>query len=331
MKFLSYYNQEPRIGIQDGDRIWDLRRVMETYILETERTARASEMAALLVPSDMALFIRLNHNRLDDFARALDFARSKSGLEWADCLGAPSSKTRLLPAVVGPSKIVCCGNSYARYLREWGLPREEWPQDVKISFFKPPTALLGQGETIRFSPDSEQWDYENELAVVMGRTASNIREEDADDYIFGYSILNDACVRDIQSWAGRYDSPRGKACDTFAPFGPCIVPARYLGADPNNLAIRTTVDGEVRQEDRTSGLLWKVQRIVAYVSRYVTLAPGDIVSTGSTTGNALVSGKWLRPGQRIRCEIEGIGALENDVAVRVWANHLAPADPLPAT
>lgn len=327
MKFVSYYRQEPRIGVQDGDRIWDLRRVVEFHILETERSARASDIAALMVPSDMSLFIRLNHDRLDDLARALDFAKSGSGR--VDDLAIPSNQVRLLPAVVGPSKIVCCGNSYARYLREWGLPRAEWPTDVKISFFKPPTALLAPGETIRFSPDSEHWDYENELALVVGRTAANIREEDADDHIFGYSILNDACVRDIPSWAGRYDSPRGKACDTFAPFGPCIVPARYLGADPNNLALRTTVDGELRQEDTTAGLLWRVQRILAYVSRYVTLAPGDIVSTGSTTGNALVSGKWLKPGQKVRCEIEGIGILENDIAARVWTNELRPADPLP--
>lgn len=331
MKFLSYYRQGPRIGVQDGERIWDIRRVVELFLLDVERSSRAAEIAAALVPADMPLFIRLNHARLADLERALDHVKSEVDRRWADELTISATEMRLLPAIVGPSKIVCCGNSYARYLREWGLERAEWPQDVKISFFKPPTALLSHGETIRFPPDSEQWDYENELAVVIGRSASNIREEDADDHIFGYSILNDACVRDIPSWAGRYDSPRGKACDTFAPFGPCIVPGRYLGRDPNDLGILTTVDGEIRQQDRTSGLLWSVQRIVAYVSRYITLAPGDIVSTGSTTGNALVSRKWLKPGQKIRCEIEGIGSLENSIAERVWTNTLRPANPLPVS
>ena len=147
----------------------------------------------------------------------------------------------------------------------------------------------GQGARCT-EPDSNQWDYENELTVVIGRTCSGITPDQAHDYIFGYSILNDACVRDIPSWSGRYDSPRGKAGDTFAPFGPWVVAKEAVG-DPNNLRIRTTVDGELRQDDRTSGLLWPVERIVAFVSRYIKLVPGDIVTTGSTSGNALVTGK----------------------------------------
>jgi len=324
MKFVSYYSEGPRIGILDGARVWDLRRVYAHYLFRTERHPQPQETAALIVPSDMSLFIRLNHGRMTELAAAVDCARASGDPAWDARLSLSLDQVRLLPPVAAPTKIVCCGNSYARYLEEWGLPRADWPQDVKISFLKPPTALIGATDTIEFPPDSEQWDYENELAIVIGRTCSDIPEEDADDYIFGYSILNDACVRDIPHWTGRYDCPRGKACDTFAPFGPCIVPAAYLGGDPNDLAIKTTVDGETRQADRTSGLLWRVQRIVAFVSRYITLVPGDIVSTGSTSGNALVNGKWLRPGQTIRCEIEGIGVLENGIAARRWTAALAP-------
>jgi 2-keto-4-pentenoate hydratase/2-oxohepta-3-ene-1,7-dioic acid hydratase in catechol pathway len=204
------------------------------------------------------------------------------------------------------------------------METEKWPQDVKMSFLKPPSALIGHGEDLVFPPDCEQWDYENELSIVIGRTASAITLEQADEYIFGYTILNDACIRDIPIWTGGLDGPRGKAVDTLAPLGPCIVPAEYLGRDPNDLRVRTLVDGEVRQDDRTSGLLWTVQRIVAFVSRYITLMPGDVVSTGSTTGNAYITGKWLKSGQVIQCEIEGIGTLENTIRRGHWATTLPP-------
>jgi 2-keto-4-pentenoate hydratase/2-oxohepta-3-ene-1,7-dioic acid hydratase in catechol pathway len=324
MKFVSYYRDGIHIGLLDKDHVWDLRAIYACHLLQSESNPFGQDTATAIVPNDMNLFIRMHHGNVARFADALATAKAVDGASWTGTLKHSLESVRLLSPVPAPSKIVCCGNSYARYLREWGLPEAEWPQDVKISFLKPPTSLIGATDTITFPPDSEQWDYENELAVVIGKVTTNITEEAADDHIFGYSILNDACVRDIPSWSGRYDSPRGKAGDTFAPFGPCVVPAAYLGNDPNRLAIKTTVDGDLRQEDRTSGLLWRVQRIVAFVSRYITLVPGDIVSTGSTSGNALVNGKWLKPGQSVRCEIEGIGVLENKVAKRVWATELAP-------
>lgn len=327
MKFASYYLAGVHIGVLDDDKIWDLRGVFASYLFQVEKNPAAAAIAEAMVPDDMNLFIRMHHGNLDRFSEALEAAKTIDGQAWVGSLWHPRSAVKLLSPVPSPSKIVCCGNSYARYLREWGLPEAEWPQDVKISFFKPPTSLVGATDSICFPPDSKEWDYENELAVVIGKVASNISEEAADDHIFGYSILNDACVRDIPSWSGRYDSPRGKAGDTFAPFGPCIVPAKHLGNDPNNLAVKTTVDGDLRQEDRTSGLLWRVQRIVAFVSRYITLVPGDIVATGSTSGNALVNGKWLKPGQSVRCEIEGIGVLDNKVEQRTWVHQLSPLAP----
>lgn len=330
MKLVTFFNNGPRIGIIADGKVWDLREIYAAYLFETERTPYFREAAERLVPDDMALFARLNHGRLDEMAKAVDYAAAHAAQlgKFASAL----SETRLLPPVVAPSKVICCGNSYTKYLADLDkageVKKDEWPQDVKISFFKPPTALIAHGEPILFPPDSKLWDYENELTVVIGRTCSGITPDQAFDHIFGYTILNDACVRDIPRWAGRYDSPRGKAGDTFAPLGPYIVPAAFLKEDPNNLRIRTWVDDELRQDDRTSGLLWPVERIVAFVSRYIKLLPGDIVTTGSTTGNALITGKWLKPGQTVRCEIEGIGVLENKVGVKKWA---APFPPLAAT
>lgn len=328
MKLVTYFKDGPRIGSVHKDRIWDLRETYSAYLFETERTPHYRSIAERLVPEDMALFVRLNHGRLHDFEAAVAYATER-GAAWAH-LALEAEGTRLLPAVVAPSKIVCCGNSYKRYLidldQSGEVKKGDWPQDVKISFFKPPTSLIGHGEPILFPPDSKLWDYENELTAVIGRTCSGITPEEAKDHIFGYTILNDACVRDIPHWAGRYDSPRGKAGDTFAPLGPCVVPAAYL-KDPNTLRVRTWVDGELRQDDTTAGLLWPVERIIAYVSRYIKLLPGDVVTTGSTTGNALITGKWLKAGQSVRCEIEGIGVLENKVGVKTWASEFPPMVP----
>lgn len=334
MKFATYFDGEARVGVVDGADLWNLRDLYSFYLFETERTPRHRELAEMLVPADMALFIRLHHGRLEYLEEVLDFARSnRPALEVQRAstpIVRPADSVRLLPPVPTPSKVICVGNSYRAYLIEQKLPKSEWPQDVKISFLKSPTALIGHKDTILFPPDSHDWDYENELTIVIGRTCSDVSQRDADRCIFGYSIINDACVRDVPKWTGRLDSPRGKACDTFAPFGPFIVPARYLGGDPNDLHLKTTVDGEVRQDARTSGLLWPVQRIVAFVSRYIRLLPGDVIATGSATGNALTgpSSYYLRPGQVVRCEMQGIGAIENPIGVRSWSSELPPLRPV---
>ena len=333
MNLASYFSNGPRIGVAEDGMVWDLRRVMMLWLFAIERTKDARSVAKAMVPHDMGLFVRLNHGRLEQFREALAWAREdratcESMLGSGKALATPLGDVRLLPPVAQPSKVICVGNSYAAYLVDQKLPKDEWPKDVKISFLKSPTALIGHNEPIRFPPDSHEWDYENELTIVVGRTCQDVSQSDADKYIFGYTILNDACVRDVPKWSGRYDSPRGKACDTFAPCGPWIVPREDLSVDPNDLGLKTWVDEELRQDVRSSGLLWPVQRILAFVSRYITLAPGDVISTGSGGGNALTGpGDWMRPGQVVRCEAEGIGTLANLVASRQWRSEIPPLPP----
>lgn len=322
MKLVSFAAPLARIGFLDEDYVVDFQAAYGLYLQEHEHVGNPAHVAKTCIPDSLNDFIRLYSGNMRRFDPLMAYARRQRGRLTSLGIARPLAETTLLAANPDPVKIVCCGNSYARYLSEWGLPKEEWPQDVKISFLKSPASLVGHNDEIRFPPDSEQWDYENELAIVIGAHCSDIEEAEASRYIFGYTILNDACVRDIPSWTGRYDSPRGKAGDSFAPLGPCITPAEYLPKSPNALHIRTTVDGELRQEDTTAGLLWPVERIVAFVSRYMTLSPGDILATGSTSGNALVCGKWLRPGQTIECEIEGIGVLRNRISRREWTAAL---------
>src|SRR5450830_1449367 len=309
MRLVSYGAPLARIGFLVGDNVVDLRGSYALFLQEAERSGSAEHIAQTCIPDKMNDFMRIYNGTMRRFIPLVQYVEDQIGRLSSLGIARSVAQTTFLAANPDPNKIVCCGNSYARYLTEWGLPKEEWPQDVKISFLKSPASLIGHNGEIQFPPDSEQWDYENELAIVIGAHCSDIQESEAGQYIFGYTILNDACVRDIPSWTGRYDSPRGKACDTFAPLGPCITPAEFLPKSPNALHIRTTVDGEVRQEDTTAGLLWPIERIVAFVSRYMTLSPEDILATGSTSGNALVCGKWLREGQTVECEIEGIGLL----------------------
>jgi 2-keto-4-pentenoate hydratase/2-oxohepta-3-ene-1,7-dioic acid hydratase in catechol pathway len=333
MNLATYQMDGPRIGVARDGRMWDLRRVTAAYLLAIERNVSAGAIAQALVPADMALFIRQNHGGLAQFRDAIGWAVEQpdghAAVVSADRpLSYALDDVQLLPPIVQPSKVICVGNSYADYLVDQKLPQDEWPKDVKISFLKSPTALIGHNEAIRFPPDSHEWDYENELTIVVGRTCHDVSQVDADAYIFGYTILNDACVRDVPKWSGRYDSPRGKACDSFAPCGPWIVPSDDLAADPNDLALKTWVDDELRQDVRTSGLLWPIQRILAFVSRYITLAPGDVISTGSGSGNALTGpGDWMRPGQVVRCEAEGIGVLSNPVTSRQWQSTIPPLAP----
>jgi len=322
MKLVSFFDGDQKIGVVDGEIVWDLRELYARYLFESERTSQYRQLAELLVPTDMGLFIRLNHNRMGEFEPVIAFGREHKP-ELAKSMR-ELSKVRLLPPVTNPTKLICCGSSYGEYLALLGREPSTWPQDVKISFFKSPTSLIGHGETILFPPDSKEGDYENEMAIIIGRTCSDVSESEAFDYIFGYSILNDACVRDLPKWTGGLDSPRGKAGDSFAPCGPWIVPSAFLEGDPNNLDFTTVVDGEVRQKGNTSKLLWPVQRMVAFISRYIRLMPGDIIATGSTFGNAHTSGKFLRGGETVRCEIQGIGALENKVGKRTWNSVLPP-------
>jgi 2-keto-4-pentenoate hydratase/2-oxohepta-3-ene-1,7-dioic acid hydratase in catechol pathway len=330
MNLASYFLNGPRIGVARDGELWDLRRAVMLWLSAVERTSDARSLSSALVPDDMALFIRLHHGRLDAFDDALAWARdnraeAEAMLGPGRSLAMKLDDARLLPPIAQPSKVICCGNSYRQYLIDQKLPLDEWPKDVKISFLKSPTALIGHGEAIRFPPDTSEWDYENELTIVVGRTCRDVSQADADRYIFGYTILNDACVRDVPKWSGRYDSPRGKACDTFAPCGPWIVPREHLRGDPNDLALKTWVDDDLRQDVRSSGLLWPVQRIVAFVSRYITLAPGDVISTGSGSGNALTGpGDWMKSGQIVRCEAEGIGVLANPVSTRQWQSNIPP-------
>jgi 2-keto-4-pentenoate hydratase/2-oxohepta-3-ene-1,7-dioic acid hydratase in catechol pathway len=204
----------------------------------------------------------------------------------------------LLLCPVEPSKIVCVGRNYAAHAKELGheLPAEP------LLFFKPPSALMGQGGVIQLPPESERVEHEAELGVVIGQRARNIRKEHALSYVFGYTCVGDITARDLQKKDGQW--ARAKGFDTFCPVGPWI----ETELDPSALPIRCRVNGEVRQDGVTSKMIFDVPTLLAYASRMMTLEAGDLIVTGTPEGVGP-----LVPGDKLEIEVGGIGVLRLSV------------------
>jgi len=207
----------------------------------------------------------------------------------------PLSQLHLL-APVDPSKVIAVGLNYQSHLGT----RE--PAAYPGLFAKYPTSIVGPEAPIVRPPDSRNLHYEGEMVIVMGRRAKDIPVDGALDYVFGVTAGNDISERDWQS--GDLQWFRAKGSDTFGPVGPVLV----TGLNPNDLLLETRVNGEVRQSERTRDLLFDVEEIVSYVSRYVTLFPGDIIFTG-TPGST----QAMEPGDVVEVELEGVGVLRNTV------------------
>ena len=215
-----------------------------------------------------------------------------------DITGLPPG-ARLLPPC-SPSKIICVARNYAAHAKELGNKVPEEP----IFFLKPPSSLIASGDTIVLPPISERVDFEGELGVVIGRRGRNIKPEQAHDYIFGYTCLNDITARDLQKKDGQWT--RAKGFDTFCAVGPCIVPRDEIKLD--QLRIQTILDDEVKQDGSIQDMLLGVDAIIAYISAFMTLEPGDLIATGTPPGVGP-----LQPGSKIKIKIDGIGVLENTV------------------
>lgn len=205
---------------------------------------------------------------------------------------------RLLPPCT-PSKVVALGLNYRDHAEETKMPIPCEP----LLFLKPSTSVIGPGQPIVIPPMSERVDYEAELAVVIGKRAKDVSPEEAGSFVWGYTCLNDVTARDLQAKDGQWT--RAKGFDTFCPIGPWVA----TGLDPSSLAIEGVLNGEVRQRSCTSRLIFSVAEIVSFVSRIMTLLPGDVIATGTPSGIGP-----LRRGDVFEVRIEGIGVLENPVA-----------------
>ena len=211
--------------------------------------------------------------------------------------------SRLGSPVARPSKILCIGLNYRKHAEEAGMPVPEAP----ILFMKASSSLCGPFDDIYIPRNSTQTDWEVELAVVIGKRAKYVTKENAYDYIAGYCVHNDVSERDFQLRHGGQWT-KGKSADHFAPLGPYLVTKEEI-PDPHQLSIWLEVNGELLQNSNTGDLIFDIPTLVSYVSNYMTLLPGDVISTGtpSGVGMGLKEPRYLKAGDRVRLGIEGLG------------------------
>ena len=223
-------------------------------------------------------------------------------LDWAD-LPLVSDNPRLGPCVAGTGKFICIGLNYSDHAAESGMAVPSEP----VLFMKATSAICGPNDPILIPRNSEKTDWEVELGVVIGSRAKYVSEEDALDHVAGYCVINDLSERAFQiEHEGQWT--KGKSCDNFGPIGPYLVTADEI-PDPQNLVMWLDVNGERMQDGSTKTMVYGVAHIISYVSRFMTLHPGDVISTGTPPGVGMgqTPPRYLRAGDEVRLGIEGLG------------------------
>jgi 2-keto-4-pentenoate hydratase/2-oxohepta-3-ene-1,7-dioic acid hydratase in catechol pathway len=240
----------------------------------------------------------------------------QKALETKSRSATPLTEVELLAPIQKPNRnIFCLGINYREHAYEFEKTTDESkaiPKDP-IVFSKLPTAVIGPNQPVlSHSQVTSELDYEGELAIIIGKEGTYIQKEDAFEYIFGYTILNDVTARDLQRKHKQW--LLGKGLDSHAPMGPYIVTSDQL-KDPQNLNLQTKVNGEIRQKSNTELLIFNIPTIIATLSKGITLKPGDIIATGTPKGVGMgfEPPKFLKPGDVVEIEIEGIGVLKNHV------------------
>ena len=210
--------------------------------------------------------------------------------------------------VPNPGKIICIGLNYRRHAVESGMAIPQLP----VLFGKYSNSISAPGQKVPISPDWQRVDYESELGVVIGKTTKNVTVDEALDYVLGYCNCNDLSERELQFLSGQW--MLGKFLDGFMPVGPYLVTKDDI-TDPQSLRVRGWLNGELRQDSNTSDMIFSVAESIAFISHYMTLNPGDLISTGTPEGVILgyppEKQKWMKPGDEYTVEIEGLGRLVN--------------------
>lgn len=287
MKLVTYRigNSTPQLGVLSGDNVINLHTASDGSL-----------------PNDMISFLRLGDEGMSAAQSLVDSS--------AD--GVPESTVRLMSPVLNPSKVVAIGLNYMDHVKESGVEVPAKP----TMFCKYPSSIIGPDDEIRWTEAlSTEVDYEAELAFIIGKKAKNVAEEDAFDYIAGYTNCHDVSARDLQMAPGD-QWIRGKSLDTFCPLGPYLVTKDEI-ADPHNLSIKCVVNGEALQDSSTKHLIFKIPFLMAYLSQAFTLEPGDVVTTGTPdgVGFARTPPIFLQDGDVCTVEVDGLGQLTNPCVI----------------
>ena len=220
------------------------------------------------------------------------------------------SAVRFLQPIPHPGKIVCVGINYASRPGEHDVGRPKYPS----LFLRTPFGQSAHGEALMRPPESVEFDYEGEIAIIVGKRGRRVPKAEGMSYIAGYSCFNEGSVRDWMKH-GVYNVTAGKNFERSGAFGPWIATPDEI-ADPHNMRITTRVNGEVRQDDTTANMIFPFEELIAYISTFTTIEPGDVIVTGTPTGAGVRFDppKWLKAGDVVEIEVEGVGVLRNEVA-----------------
>lgn len=315
-KIREYLHFNSRIGVVKEDFVVDLT---STYaaLLQSKGRSRPYEIASTVIPFDMIRFLEGGDESTSAAREAVSFISRLEIGERKGVLGEnlayPLSSVKLLPPIPKPGRILCMGKNYPEHARETG---DEVPKTQRI-FSKLSTSIVGHEDPIVRPRIVSSLDHELELAVVIGKRAKYVRESEAYDYVAGYTILNDVTARDIASKERQLGVVVfGKGMDSFGPMGPCITTRDEI-KDPHMLKMTLKVNGKVRQNAISGEMYYKIPQVLAYTSQ-LGLNPGDLISMGTPAGVAVgmkpdPAKYYLKEGDVVECEIQGIGVLRNHV------------------
>lgn len=311
MKLVTYEGGDGRaLGVVEGDWVVNVAEAIDWGGLLPKpepalRGAIEKLEAAAGAPYDMIDLV----SRGPEYLAALGAVTSAAARRGAEPgLVTALGEVRLRAPIARPPKITCIGLNYAEHAHEQNIEAPAAP----VFFLKASNIVIGPGDPIRLPPNTNQPDYEAELAVVIGKGGSRIPQERAWEHVAGYTLLNDVTARDMQH--GDKQWFRGKSCDTFAPMGPWLVTADEV-PDPNSLDISLTLNGEVMQSSNTSNLIHKIDYLISYLSQSLSWEAGDLLSTGTPPGVGVFRNPpvFIKPGDEVTVRVEGIGELTNRV------------------
>ncbi|MED4116230.1 fumarylacetoacetate hydrolase family protein [Priestia megaterium] len=309
MKLITFSREgiTKRIGAIVNEEVVDLHIAYKS-LLTSEGKIRAQQIADAFVPADMTGFLQGGNESVELAKKAIDYAlenKTDNGYRLVYAL----NEVKVEAPVPAPGKMICVGHNYREHILEMG---RELPSNPVV-FAKFANTVIGPQDDIPFFPISEQLDYEAEFAFVVGKRARNVSQEDALDYVAGYTIVNDVTYRDIQRRTIQW--LQGKTVEGSAPMGPWLVTSDEL-QDPSGLEVVLTVNSEERQRSNTANLVFSVQYLVEFLSGLMTLEPGDIILTGTPGGVGVARDPqvFLKDGDVVKVEIDKVGVLENRVA-----------------
>jgi 2,4-didehydro-3-deoxy-L-rhamnonate hydrolase len=303
------------VGFYQDDRIIPLSSVARAHTMATKSTT-VLPISASLLP-----FLPPDGEALAATRKLAEFLAGDE-CELTDDMTLAHDRVELLIPIPRPKKLFLLAGNYAKHIEEGGGIAAERAETFPYVFMKPPTTTLTDpGKPIRIpkvSPDHIDWELE--LAVIIGREAKGVSEADALSYVAGYTVINDISNRKFRPNPGRkerekdvfFDWLHGKWHDSFCPCGPCVVTPDEI-PDPQQLAMKLTVNGKLHQDASTAQQIFPVAAVIGFISSFVTLEPGDIISTGTAAGVGSTTGTFLKPGDQIEATIAGIGTLKSPV------------------